>query len=196
MKVNNHKAVRIWTYDGVVAVLCPKVQEWCIMKVNNHKVNNHKVVRIWTYDGVVAVLCPKVQEWYIMKVNNHKVVRIWTYDGKVAVLCQKGWKYSSKTGWFWLELDTKQQNEVIMSKDQVDFGHKRSRKPEYVQWQLLILSNTVKCSQVTSRTAKYSQIQLSAVRYRQEQPRTAKNSQIQPSTVKYCQVQSRTVKNS
>ena len=23
-KVNNHKAVRIWTYDGVVAVLCPK----------------------------------------------------------------------------------------------------------------------------------------------------------------------------
>ena len=26
-KVNNHKVVRIWTYDGVVAVLCPKVQE-------------------------------------------------------------------------------------------------------------------------------------------------------------------------
>ena len=26
-KVNNHKAVRIWTYDDKVAVLCPKVQE-------------------------------------------------------------------------------------------------------------------------------------------------------------------------
>ena len=57
MKVNNHKAVRIWIYDGVVAVLCPKVQECCIMKVNNHK-----AVRIWTYDGKVADLCHKVQE--------------------------------------------------------------------------------------------------------------------------------------
>ena len=67
-----------------------------------------------------------------------------------------------------------------MSKDQVDFGDKRSRKPEYVQWQLLILSNTVKYSQVQSGTD-------------QAQSGT---DQAQPRTVKYCQVQLSTVKYS
>lgn len=66
-----------------------------------------------------------------------------------------------------------------MSKDQVDFGHKRSRKPEYVQWQLLILSNTVKYCQVQLSVVRYRQEQLSTVRYRQEQSSTVKNSQDQ-----------------